>query len=230
MFDDKYVNIVNQFIEHASNNPDIECCGVVVNNELIICKNISKYPDREAIPCPIDLNNAEDQGEIELFIHSHPNATATPSVEDIASCNKMMVPWVVVNIPFTEVRTIYPQEVPLIGREFVHGIYDCYTLVQDYYKQTMEIDLPEFKREDGWWDRGENLYLENVYKEGFVDVTDIQIGDLILMQIRSPVPNHGAIYIGEGLILHHLYGKLSKTDVYGGYWQKVTTKILRYKG
>ena len=47
MFDDKYVNIVNQFIEHASNNPDVECCGVVVNNELIICKNISKYPDRE---------------------------------------------------------------------------------------------------------------------------------------------------------------------------------------
>lgn len=78
MFNDKYVNIVNQFIEYASNNPDIECCGVVVNNELIICKNISKYPDREAIPCPVDLNNAEDQGEIELFIHSHPNATATP--------------------------------------------------------------------------------------------------------------------------------------------------------
>ena len=55
--------------------------------------------------------------------------------------------------------------------------------------------------------------------------------DVILMQIRSQngVPNHAAIYLGDGLILHHLHGRLSSRDIYGGYWQEVTRHILRYK-
>ena len=48
------------------------------------------------------------------------------------------------------------------------------------------------------------------------------------MQVASPVPNHAAVYLGDGLILHHLQGRLSSRDVYGGYWQKITTHILRY--
>jgi cell wall-associated NlpC family hydrolase len=48
------------------------------------------------------------------------------------------------------------------------------------------------------------------------------------MQVASPVPNHAAVYLGDGLILHHLQGRLSSRDVYGGYWQKVTTHALRH--
>ena len=35
--------------------------------------------------------------------------------------------------------------------------------------------------------------------------------------------------LGDGLILHHLQGRLSSRDVYGGYWQKITTHILRHR-
>jgi cell wall-associated NlpC family hydrolase len=48
------------------------------------------------------------------------------------------------------------------------------------------------------------------------------------MQVASPVPNHASVYLGDGLILHHLQGRLSSRDVYGGYWQKVSTHALRH--
>jgi cell wall-associated NlpC family hydrolase len=72
--------------------------------------------------------------------------------------------------------------------------------------------------------------MENFAQAGFspVDASDLQTGDCFLMQVASSVPNHAAVYLGDGLILHHLQGRLSSRDVYGGYWQKVTTHILRY--
>lgn len=78
-----------------------------------------------------------------------------------------------------------------------------------------------------------NLYLDNFGSAGFgvanlTDRTDLKVGDVLLMQVASPVPNHAAVYLGDGLILHHLQGRLSSRDVYGGYWQKVTTHALRH--
>mgnify|MGYP003704446663 CR=1 FL=1 len=80
---------------------------------------------------------------------------------------------------------------------------------------------------------GQNLYLDNFGSAGFealgsVQSEDMEVGDVLLMQVASPVPNHAAIYLGDGLILHHLQGRLSSRDVYGGYWQKITTHTLRH--
>ena len=49
------------------------------------------------------------------------------------------------------------------------------------------------------------------------------------MQVLSNVPNHAAIYLGGDVIGHHLYGRLSGRDVYGGYYKKHTTHVLRKK-
>jgi cell wall-associated NlpC family hydrolase len=49
------------------------------------------------------------------------------------------------------------------------------------------------------------------------------------MKVASSVPNHAAIYIGGDIILHHVYGRLSNRQIYGGYWRKHTTHHLRHK-
>jgi len=110
-------------------------------------------------------------------------------------------------------------------------VLDCYSLIRDWYAQERGIDLPDFTRFDEWWKRGENLYLDNFAGAGFhvVEPADMNLGDVLLMQVASPVPNHAAIYLGDGLILHHLQGRLSSRDVYGGYWQKITTHTLRHQ-
>ena len=49
------------------------------------------------------------------------------------------------------------------------------------------------------------------------------------MQLGADVPNHAAIYIGNGLVLHHPRDRLSCKDVYGGIWQKHTVMHLRHR-
>ena len=42
-------------------------------------------------------------------------------------------------------------------------------------------------------------------------------------------PNHAGVYLGDGLIGHHLYGRLSSKDVYGQFYRERTTHIMRHR-
>jgi len=104
----------------------------------------------------------------------------------------------------------YFENSPYEGRPFLHGMFDCYTLVRDYYKRNFEIFLPtNIQRDWEWWNKGQNLYLENAKDCSFDEVEDIKKHDVLIMKINSPVPNHAAIYLGEGKILHHMAGRFS---------------------
>ncbi|MEZ6841284.1 NlpC/P60 family protein [Acinetobacter baumannii] len=37
-----------------------------------------------------------------------------------------------------------------------------------------------------------------------------------------------ALYIGNNQFLHHVQGRLSTIDTYGGYWEKHTIRRLRH--
>mgnify|MGYP002139557124 CR=1 FL=1 len=66
---------------------------------------------------------------------------------------------------------------------------DCYTLFRDAY-HLCGIDLPDFGRTNGWWLRGENLYLANMQVNGFYQVSmqDAQPGDVILVAGKGHEP------------------------------------------
>ena len=49
-----------------------------------------------------------------------------------------------------------------------------------------------------------------------------------LMTIGANVPNHGAVYVGDNIIEHHLYGRLSSREVYGQFYRERTTHVLRF--
>jgi proteasome lid subunit RPN8/RPN11 len=224
-------------IAHAKAEFPRECCGVVIvvngKRRYVPCKNIAEDDNNFHIS-PGDWADAEDKGEIAYVVHSHVNASPLPSEADKVSCEASGLPWVIVNCPGDTVCEFVPTgfKQPLIGREFCHAVSDCYSLVRDYYKQALNIDLPDFERRVEWWDKGDNLYLDNFKKAGFVeiDADDVQKNDIFLMQLMSPVPNHAAIYLGDGTMVQHCMGRLSSRDVYGGFWKKSTVKVVRYKG
>ena len=103
--------------------------------------------------------------------------------------------------------------------------------MRDWYAREYGIQLRDYDRRDKFWEHGESLYMDNFANEGFreIPVADVQPGDLILMQLSSPLPNHAAIYLGDQLILHHVQQRLSSRDVYGGYYGKSTACALRHE-
>lgn len=220
---------------HAAEQAPKECCGLIIvkrgKQTYVPCSNIANHGEDRFTIDPMEYADAEDQGEIMCVVHSHPFASPEPSDLDRLACAKSKLPWLIINHPVGHYVLLEPDDYqpPLIGRQFFHGVLDCYTLVRDYYA-THGIVLPDFERPDDWWNLGQNLYVDNFEQAGFVRVFDApRPHDAFLMQIRSSVPNHAAVYLGDELILHHLYHRLSSRDVYGGYWQKATTYHLRHR-
>jgi proteasome lid subunit RPN8/RPN11 len=229
--------IRNKIIRHGEAEYPREACGVVIMvNDLfdyVPCQNIAPNGHDNFTICPIDFAAAEDSGKVIAIVHTHPNASATPSQADLVGCEKSQIPWIICSIPTCDFQYIEPKgySPDLVGRVFSHGVLDCYTLIRDYYRQRLDIVIPDFERVDGWWESGKNIYVENFAKAGFRRIIDqpIKEHDVLLMQIQAPVSNHGAVFVGGDKILHHLYGRLSKHDVYGGYYAKHTTHVLRHE-
>ncbi len=231
--------------EHAVACYPREACGLVVvvkgNERFFPCHNSASSPQEHFRIAPELFAQAAEYGEIIAVVHSHPNVRARPSEADKVMCEASQLPWHIVHVSVpdggekpvaTEIYSFEPSGfvLPLVGRPFVYGVLDCYSLIRDYYDREMRITLPEFEHTFGWWERGENRYMDNIQAAGCEPITGpIKVGDIILMQLRSKVANHGAVYIGDGKILQHCLGKLSSRDVYGGYWQEITRIIVRHK-
>jgi proteasome lid subunit RPN8/RPN11 len=239
---------------HALADYPRESCGLVIvrkgRERYVPCRNTSTTPSEHFRLRADDFAAAEDQGEVIALVHSHPDTNAEPSDADRVACEASELPWHIVSVirdggdpVVRDVRTVTPcgYEAPLVGREFAHGILDCYTLVQDWYARERGVELPYFERHDGWWDiEGEDqpdLYMKHFAEAGFQIVAAhpqdegfvFQEGDIVLMQHRATVANHAAVYVGDGKMLHHLHGRLSSLDIYGGMWAEITRAIVRRK-
>ena len=225
-----------KFVEQAKAECPREACGLVIikNGKQVYCpaKNLAKGSDNFILD-PLDYEKADTAGEIVAVIHSHPNMSAKPSQADLVACEASGLPWFICGIPSEQWEYIEPSGyiAPLVGRQWSHGVLDCYAIIRDWYAQEKNISLLDFERSDEWWKMGGNLYLDNFEKAGFKRITleDLSCGDVILMTVNSTVPNHGAIYLGDNMILHHVHGRLSTRDIFGGYWLKNAMVYLRYE-
>lgn len=216
-----------KILNHAKKCGENECCGFVIDNKIYMpCTNISPTPTETFEISPDDWIQAETIGEITAIVHSHPNGLPILSEADQIYQQQTGVDWwIVCDNQIHKFRFIQP----LLGREFEHGKTDCLSIVRDAY-MLAGIDLPDYERADDWWHNGQNLYLDLLPKNGFerVDAEDIQEGDIILVCLGSETPNHAAIYVGNQYILHHCPDRLSKRDLYGGFWRNYTHSIWRH--
>jgi cell wall-associated NlpC family hydrolase len=180
---------------------------------------------------PSDYAEAEDAGEVLAVVHSHSGASAAASDADRAGCEAGGLPWHIVGLPRGDWQTIEPcgYRAPLIGREFCYGRVDCYTLIRDWYALERGIVLPDFPRRDGDFQAGRSLYEDGFPLAGFSEcLTSPERGDILLFRLAAPVPDHGAVYLGDDTILHHLQGRLSSRDSWDGFLRERTVKVLRY--
>jgi proteasome lid subunit RPN8/RPN11 len=226
--------------EHAATEAgrQRECCGLILLNagkqSYVPCRNISTG-GQEFIIEPTDWADAEDKGDIQAVVHSHVGVAPEPSQADLIGIESTNKPWLIVNMPTGEFTVTMPSGyvAPLIGRQFVHEVTDCYSLIRDYYQQELGIPLKDYARDHEWWRKGQNLYRELFDDAGFdaVALENLREHDVILMRLASKVDNHGAIYLGNNRILHHPMTRLSCRDIYGkgSYWHKISSGALRHR-
>ena len=227
-------------LEHARAEMPREACGLIVvqngKERYWPCRNIAQNQQHFIMEAE-DFAKAEDHGDVIGVFHSHPNGLPQPSEADKVGCELSGLPWHIVGLPSELWSYLEPSgyRAPLVGRPFVYGVLDCYTLVRDWYKETLNIELKDFDRgEEEWWLKGGNLYMDHFPEAGFEKVDlekdEIKKGDLIMMQIASPVVNHAAVYLGNDVMLHHVMNRLSCRQVYGGWWRLNTRLVIRYRG
>lgn len=231
---------------HAVEAYPKESCGLVIavgrKEEYVRCRNIAQDGGDDFVIHKEDYMAAEDRGTITAVVHSHPDHAARPSPADLIGCENSGLPWYIVAVhgdPSTPelapavIDSCHFEptgfELPYLGREFKFGSVDCYTLVRDWYKREKAVDLPDFPRTDKFWERGEDLYMDNFRSCGFVPIREPQQpGDLVLMSLRSDIVNHAAIWLGDrDHIIHHPYNHLSERTVLTGYWAENTRLYIR---
>lgn len=221
----------DKILAHARQSAPAESCGYVVKSGAdafyLTCENISAEPTLYFRMAAEDYIRASLMGDVVALVHSHPGGTPYLSRGDRTLQLQTALPWWLV----CDGRIYKFRCVPhLTGRQFEHGVMDCGTLIRDAY-HLAGIELTDYPREDDWWRRGDDHYLNNMEREGFyrISLDKVQPGDMLLCCFASSIANHAAIYCGNGEFLHHVPGQLSRREVYTDKWQRRTHSAWRHR-
>ena len=221
-----------------------ECCGFIysVENSLVAlpAKNTDLDPANFFTIDPKDYLKASLLGKIEGYYHSHIKESSFSDFDLLMAekLNLTAIMYCLADDKFYEYNPV-GRELPFVGRQYITGVIDCFSLVRDYYNKIYNIILPDFKNAyrliEHKPDHPDNNRCHNVLPEyfeenGFVEVNKEKEGDVLLMStpnILSPV--HCAVYKESNQILHHPFSKKSTISLYKDIHKKYTTHIFRHK-
>ena len=222
---------------HAKNQDPKESCGLLLNikgkEKYFPCRNLSMTAFQCFIIDPEDYIKADNTGDIIAVVHSPPVTPPVPSQSDKVACEQSGLVWHIVNPKTESWGYLEPTgyKAPILGREWAWGVTDCYTLVRDWYKEKLDINLIDWHRPTTLEDFNKDPMFEKCAEEtGFRELRpDEKLinGDLLFMSIFSNNLNHVAIFI-DGDVLHHLADRLSCIEPYSEWLLKCTGKRLRY--
>lgn len=192
------------------------------------------------------LNDCHFSGEVlieepDVIIHSHPRTTENwqidvriPTYDDLHWQLQCNVEFAICEVTETECKEpVYwgnPYHRPsLEKREFIYGVQDCLSFVQDWYFVNYGIEIPNHARSIDWDHEGET-YMDDLYKKwGFVEVDEYQYGDVVMFKmLLSPTTNHLGIYMGDGTVLWHCEGQIP-TRVELGRHKKRIARVVRHR-
>ncbi len=231
------MNWKDKALLHAKQEDPKECCGLLLNikgkERYFPCRNLAMTDHQCFIIDPEDYVKADNTGEIISVIHSHPITPPIPSQADKVSCEKSNLPWHIVNPKTEKWGYLEPcgYKAPLLGRQWVWGITDCWALVRDWYKEEKNIELKDWERPTTLEDFLHNPLFETcATTTGFRELEPnekLENGDVLLMSILHPTLNHVALFF-DGDVIHHLTDRLSCRESYSEWLLKCTGKRYRY--
>lgn len=220
---------------HAVREYPNECVGFVVDGHYV--PQINKADDTTN---DFAVDNAVFRAlKPEAIIHSHiyPHMKLVPTKSDMRGQMDTGIPWGITLASHEGATPIlwwgdHLLSSSLIGRQFVSGVFDCFSLARAYFKQRLDVYVRDFPRDEDW-DRTEDRVLieDNFARLGFVPVdrATARPHDVLLIGIPMKGPaNHIAVLDEEGLMVHHLRDQLSRREPWTNEWRHVTKQVIRY--
>lgn len=221
-----------EFIRHARAVWPFEACGLVVAQQdapakVEIVDNTSPDPARSFRVSAASMVRRD----VVALVHSHPLGGVYPSVHDLAAHSVAMLDGFIVGMtgPGSDVelaRPIVQSRMEYIGRLYQPGAVHCYSLIRDWLAVERAVYLPPFFHYQGWESAGINWFEDTAPVLGFRRVVNPEPGDVVLMRIGNPFPNHCGILLEDG-VLHHLADRHSGVEPYDEKYRKRTTSIWR---
>jgi len=153
MFSEK---VINDIKTHVNGSPAREICGLIVThrraNLYIPCSNIAERQNDFCID-PIEFAEISDKYKIICAVHSHVNVNANPSQADLVEIERNNLPYFIMNYPLNTWTYTEPSGyvLPYLGRNFVHGINDCFSIWADYYARELNITFTKPPRPSNQW-------------------------------------------------------------------------------
>lgn len=228
--------------------PEEACAFIDADGKLMPVDNIHEKPEESFEVSHKDYLKA---GGAVGFLHSHTQVEAQditrqtmirehPSDIDMKTQMSMGIPWGISTCTGEDASDpiwwgdSLPIR-PLVGRPFVWGINDCYSLVRDWHR-LQGIEIPDYPRDIGFWIADEDGPAVSMYDDFFKEAGFERVyredgpipGDCFICCILSNVRNHAGVYIGNGQIVHHTMDRLSKRDP-ANVWQSKMDFLVRHK-
>jgi proteasome lid subunit RPN8/RPN11 len=193
----------------------LEMCGVCTIDDFIELTNVHEDPENSFAFDPIEYARAVDKTV--FIVHSHTKSIhdfevydlRTPSHKDMINQKRTGKPWLIVGCEGHEVSD--PVQIPrtpsndLIGRPFMWYINDCYSIVVDYYKFYMGIDIKLHDDSFNWSDINtlNSVFNEHIENYGFKwsSLDDLQNGDILVLSTRELNATHLGIF-HNGNVIH----------------------------
>jgi proteasome lid subunit RPN8/RPN11 len=231
------MNWQKEALLHAKDQDPKEAVGLVLNIrgklKYYPCNNLAITDHQCFILDPEDYLKADNTGDIVGIFHSHPINPPTPSQADKVSCEASGLPWYIVNPTSQEWSYLEPcgYKPPLLGRQWVWGVTDCWSLVRDWYKENKNINLKDWERPLTPQQFNDKPLFEQCANDtNFRELETnerLEDGDVLLMSIMYPTLNHVALFF-QGDVIHHLTDRLSCREPYSEWLLKCTGKRYRY--
>lgn len=219
--------IKDAIFAHSLSDKSNEVCGLIVYKDdypiAVPCKNISELSTKRFIISSIDYFKAARLGKVVAAYHSHVSDNEKFSILDKINSEGHKLPLILYCVPKNSFFIYDPSgyKYPYLGRSFKMGETDCLTLIIDYYKRELNIDITNYEsdRKDGFFMENPSIfskkdYLQMAIDQGFSVVDKpLKEHDILFMKTENhSFPSHFAVYIGADKILHQPRNCESKLD------------------
>jgi proteasome lid subunit RPN8/RPN11 len=221
--------------EHAEKVYPEECCGLIISVSdafvILECKNTAEDKNHFFSLSPTDYIRGGQIGKIVGYYHSENIPVDGRVFSELDIINfKIHGLWSVIynNISKQFYCLSGQEELKYLGRNFSIGNSDCFSLVRDYLKNELGINVRDYKRDSKWFLKSPRLWLDNYSSEGFRPTNVAQKNDIILFG-EFDLPTHAGVYMGNNLILHHPRNQWSTIEPINENLRQQIKLILRYE-